>query len=106
MSIPRILARKYKQPADVADFFIDWTDWFAGDPDNGIPARTDSPLSYATVIPSGITLVDSTQQGAVVKLILSGGTSGRRYKITVRMTTDATPAIVNEAEFEVSVVEA
>lgn len=106
MTIPRILARKYKQPADVSDFYIDWSEWFAGDPDNGIPARTDQPLSFAVDMPSGVTLVDSSRSNYIVKLIISGGTAGRRYKIVVRLTTDATPAIVDEAEFELYVVQA
>lgn len=107
MAIPRILARKYKQPNEVSDFFVDWTEWFDGDPDNGIPARTDSALSYVVVdFPAALTLVDSSMSGPVVKLVIAGGVAGKRYKITLRLTTDATPAIVDEADFDLYVVEA
>ena len=107
MPAPRILGRKYKQPGETADFYVDWSEWFAGDPANGLPARLDSPITVATPdFPAGVTLEDLALVGYAAKLVISGGTSGVRHKITVRMTTDASPPIIDEAEFELYILEA
>lgn len=106
MPVPRILATKYKQPGEVSDFYVDWTDWFAGDPSNGIPARSDSPLTVVFTVPAGLTMLDESLGGYVGKVVVSGGTNGQRYKIVARMSTDATPTIVDEIEFNVYVKEA
>lgn len=93
-----IIGKFEKQPAEILDYDVDYTEWFSN--------RTDEPAAadpIETIVESGITLVDATLTGLVVKVVLSGGTAGTRYKITVRMTTVA--GLVKEADFTVTVKE-
>lgn len=90
-----ILGRFVKQSGETLDYRIDYSDWFA--------TRADSPASFTVSVDAGITLAASSRQGSVVTVVLSGGTSGAQYKVTVRVTTDATPPIVKEADFIVKV---
>lgn len=90
-----ILGKFTKQPSEILDYDVDYTDWFSG--------RTDTPVSITTVIATGITEVSHVLNGMVAKVILSGGTDGQTYKITVRLTT--TNGIVREADFLVLVKE-
>jgi hypothetical protein len=90
-----VLGKFDKQPAEILDYDVDFTDWFAN--------RTDSPSSHTATADAGITIVSATRTGNVVKVILSGGVSGTTYKVTVRMTTTA--ALVKEADFAVKIKE-
>lgn len=89
-----ILGKFIKQPAEILDYDVDFSDWLAD--------RNDTPLSYTAEATAGITIDGSARTGNVIKVLLSGGTAGR-YKITVRLTTDA--GLVKEAEFIVTVKE-
>lgn len=88
-----ILGRFVKQPAEVLDYDVDYTDWFSN--------RADAPSAAAVSVPTGITLVSSILVGRTVKVTLSGGVAGERYKVTVLLTTTA--GMVKEADFIVSV---
>jgi hypothetical protein len=90
-----VLGKFDKQPAEILDYDVDFTDWFTN--------RTDAPSSHVATADDGITIVSATRSGNVVKVILSGGTSGTSYKITVRLTTTA--ALVKEADFVVKIKE-
>lgn len=90
-----ILGKFVKQPAEVLDYDVDFTDWFSN--------RTDTPGSFIVTAEPGITVVSSTRIGFVVKIILSGGASGTKYKLTVRLTTSN--SLVKEADFVVAVKE-
>ncbi len=92
MSI-KILGKFYKQPAEVLDYDVDYTDWFSN--------RADTPASFVVVAETGITVVGSSRTDNVVKVILSGGTADVKYKITVRLTT--TNSLVKEADFTVTI---
>jgi hypothetical protein len=89
-----VLGKFTKQSAEVLDYDVDFTDWFEG-------RVTDSPDSFVVTADAGITITGSTRTGYIVKVILSGGVSGQKYKITVRMTT--TNLLVKEADFVVAV---
>ena len=85
-----------KQPAEVLDYAIDLTQWLASG---------DYAISYTTTGDAGIT-IDSTlitDAGKGIRVWLSGGTSGVKYKIQVLFTTDA--GRKKEFEFVVSVKE-
>lgn len=84
-----------KQPAEILDYDVDYTEWF-GD-------RADTPESYVVVVPVGITKVSDALTGNVVKVVLGGGTAGTKYKITVRLTTAS--GLVKESDFELKVKE-
>lgn len=89
-----ILGKFQKQSAEILDYDIDFTDWFSN--------RVDTPSSIVVTVPNGITQVGGgTITGNVVKVILSGGTNGTKYEITVRLTTTA--GLVKEADFTVTI---
>lgn len=90
-----ILGRYYKQPDEALDYDVDFTDWFVD--------RADSPASFVVELEAGADLVvdSSNRSGNVVRIILSGGTSGTSYKVTVRLTT--TDLVTKEADFIVKV---
>lgn len=90
-----VLGKFTKQPRDVLDYDIDFNEWLEG--------RTDLPESHEVDVPSGINLVRSTLQDGVVKVILSGGATGVKYKVTVRLLTDT--QLVKEVDFELAVKE-
>ena len=81
----------YKQPAEIRDYDVDYEDWFS-------TRLNDSPLSATATAEAGITVVGSPSiDGFRVKTILSGGTDGEEYKVTVQLTT--VNGLVKEADF-------
>jgi hypothetical protein len=84
-----------KQPNEILDYIVDYSEWFVG--------RSDTPLQQNTTVDAGITLSSSTLIGTSVKVVLSGGTNGVKYKVTTRLTTTA--GIVREGDFYVQVKE-
>ncbi len=90
-----LLAPKTKQSAETRGLLFNFEPWFAN--------RTDSPASYVVVADSGLTVEGSELVGQKVKVAVSGGTSGQRYKVTVRLSTNSSPTIVKEADCYVTV---
>lgn len=88
-----IIGRDTKQPDEHLDYDVDFSEWFEG--------RTDSPASFTASVPTGLTLDSSGLSGDKVRLVLSGGTDGEQYKVTVLLTT--TDLIVKEADFIIKV---
>ena len=80
-----ILAKYEKQPAEVKDYDIDYSDWLvpAADTINGITTAVTSETQATPTL-----IVDYTQVTiTLAKLWISGGTVGVQYKVTVRMTS-------------------
>jgi len=92
-----IAGRFTKQPGETLDYVVQFGPWFAN--------RLDLPVSFTATAEAGITVAASSRSGTNVTVVLSGGVDGGRYKVTVRLTTNATPAIVKEIEFTVRVRE-
>lgn len=91
-----ILARFPKQPVDVLDYDINFTEW--------LDDKQDTIASVvATVEPTGLILEDTAFNGGIVKVFTSGGTSGVTYKISVTITT--TGGRVKQVEIGVKVKE-
>ena len=90
-----ILGKFQKQPNEILDYDVDYSDWFSN--------RDDTPASFAIVAEPGITVVGSSRTGNVVKVVLSEGVALTKYKITVRLTTSA--GLMKEADFTVTVKE-
>jgi len=97
------LGRFPKQPAEVLDYDIDFSEFLAdgdtltsvGDP------PVPSPLDVV-VSPSGLTLGPTVVVGnKIIKQWLSGGADGVTYKITVTATSNA--GRVKQVEFYVRV---
>lgn len=91
-----LLGRFTKQPNEVIDYPVDFTDWMAEHAGDSISGYTVTPAG-------GISLATHRRDGNVITAVLAGGTNGQRYKITVSITTAA--GLVKEAEFQVTVKE-
>lgn len=82
-----LLEKFVKQPAEVKDYDVSYAKWLApiGDVIDSVVttiACLSTPTDNALTINS--TLLTDTS----VKLWVAGGTSGKKYKITIRLTTD------------------
>lgn len=74
-----ILERFKKQPADEQDYDVDYT--------NFLTKLADTAASVEVESEPGITILSYQIVGMRVKVWVAGGTSGRKYKVTVRLTT-------------------
>ena len=90
-----ILGRFVKQPNEILDYDVDYSAWFVG--------RGDTATAISITTEPGIVLTGYSLVGTMAKVVLSGGTDGVKYKITVRLTTSS--GIVREADFSVAVKE-
>lgn len=91
-----ILKTFTKQPAEVQDYDIDFTQYLES-------MGGDVAASHRSEVETGLTLSTSMLTGGVVKLFLAGGTAGKTYKVTVLLTTEA--GRVREAEIAIKVRE-
>lgn len=88
-----ILGNFTKQPVDVLDYDIDYSQWLT---------TGDNVESFTVVVePSGLTVDNTFTNDPRVKIYLSGGTDGATYKITVTMTT--ADGRVKQDEFKLKV---
>lgn len=90
-----ILGTHEKQPWEVKDYDIDFGQWMA-------PSDTLQTLS-AEVSPSGLVVGDPVNNDPLVKLWVSSGVDGIKYKVTLKATT--TDGRKEESEFYVKVKE-
>lgn len=95
------LAIYSKQPTEVSDYDIDYADFLRdGETVSGAAATTSV---IGDTVASSL-LVDSvTASASAVRVRLSGGTDGRRYKVTATTTTSS--GRIDEADFMVRVDE-
>ena len=90
-----ILGNFTKQPVDVLDYDIDYSQWLTtGDNVESINVAVE---------PSGLTVDNTFVNDPRVKIYLSGGTDGTTYKITV--TTTTADGRVKQDEFKLKVKE-
>lgn len=88
---------KVKSVGATLDFGFNWDDWLE---------EGESLVSYEFVkIDEGITLTDPKLVDTYVIFILSGGTVDTWYEIICRITTDASPARVDERTLRVYVTQ-
>ncbi|MFM7011768.1 MAG: hypothetical protein ACKO0Z_20965 [Betaproteobacteria bacterium] len=96
-----ILKTYDKQPWEVKDYDIDYRDWLAGTQPADTIANVTTAVSCLTDPPDSTLQVDSvTVANPRVKLMVSGGTSEKTYKVTVRMTTTGVDGFVRKDESE------
>jgi hypothetical protein len=69
-----------KSPVDVADYFIDWS--------NFLPAA-ETIASVSITATAGLTVGATDFTGKVARARLSGGTAGNRYGVTCVVTTSS-----------------
>ena len=67
-----------KSPADVADYWIDWSN---------VLSTNESITSVSVTVPSGITTTQNSFTNTMVAIRLSGGTAGTTYVIACTITT-------------------
>lgn len=91
-----ILDTYTKQPAEVLDYDIDYTDWLE---------TGDTIASKTVTAETGLTVDSSAIWGASkkVKVWISGGTNGTTYKVTVTIVTVA--GCTKEDEFRMKIKE-
>jgi hypothetical protein len=94
--VTTILAKFEKQPSEIQDYDIDFSEY--------LNALSDSAVSAVVTGEIGITVVAHSLIGNVVKVWLSGGDDGETYKITVLLTTSG--GRKREADIKVKVKEA
>lgn len=70
-----------KDPADVLDYGLDWSDQLA------LVTPADTISSATWTVPAGLTSGAQFLVGGVATIFLSGGTAGTDYTITCRIVT-------------------
>lgn len=93
-----ILQRYTKQPSDVTDYDIDYSDWLR---DAETLQSVTPTVACITSDDASVTVAGTTSSTTAVRIRLSGGASGNTYKTTVRVTTSA--GRVDDSEFLVVV---
>jgi hypothetical protein len=74
-----ILGQFPKQPGEILDYDISFADWLL--------ERGDSIQSLQVAASEGITIESSAHNAGIVKVWISGGTHGRKYKVTAAVET-------------------
>ena len=85
-----------KQPAELMDYDVEFTEFLAG--------LNDSIQSFTVDADAGITVISSALNGNVVKVWCADGVSGTSYKITV--TAQTVGGRIKQVEFKIKVKEA
>lgn len=70
-----------KDPAEVLDYGLDWSDQLA------LPNPDDTISSATWTVPAGLTAGAQSVVGGVATIWLSGGTAGADYTLTCRIVT-------------------
>lgn len=98
-----ILAKFVKQPAEVLDYDIDFSEFLTEGDTIASTGDPPTPIGGSVVCsPAGL-IIGSTFviQGTTIKQWLSGGVDGQKYKVTITMTSNA--GRVKQVEFVVRV---
>lgn len=74
-----VIASFKQQPAEVLDYDVDYTDW--------LPSSDSVGTATSAVSPVGLVVDAQVVSGKFVKLWVSGGTSGVKYKVTLTVET-------------------
>lgn len=74
-----ILGKFTKQPVEVQDYDISFTEYLA--------SQSDTAVSHTATAEAGISILASNLTGGVVKVFVSGGTDGNQYKVSATVTT-------------------
>lgn len=68
-----------KDPDAVLPFAVDWTDWLTNE--------ADTADTFTWILPDGLTKAAEMTDGGKATVWLSGGTDGKNYDLTCRITT-------------------
>lgn len=72
-------AKYVKQPVEVQDYPFDFTEY--------LQTVNDVADSFTVEAADGVTIESSSMARGVVRAFVSGGTSGRSYKVSAALTT-------------------
>ncbi len=89
-----------KDPDGVLDYTFDWNDT-----DDPWLAAGELITSRTITVASGITKDSDSETAGKVSVILSGGSDGTTYKVSCRITTDATIPRTDERSIYIQVGE-
>lgn len=73
------IAKHVKQPAEVLDYKFDFREFLQG--------VNDVADTFAVEATDGVTVESSSMERGVVSAFVSGGVSGRTYKLSATLTT-------------------
>lgn len=90
-----LLEKFIKQPAEVKDYNVDYSKWLTPISD-AIASYTTAVTCPAFPADTSLTINSVVASSNGLKLWIGGGTSGRTYKITIRITT--TGGRIDESE--------
>ncbi len=96
-----VLGKDTKQPHEVDDWDVDFADWMPAGDGVDFATATVRRLSGPDVPPLEVDQVQAAVR--LVKVWLSGGADGAKYRVQVTCNTMA--GRVKEAEFDISVKE-
>lgn len=82
-----------KQPVEVKDYDIDYSEW--------LTSGDNVQSATVTVVPTGLTVDAVYINDPRIKVWLSGGTDGTAYKLTVTMTS--ADGRIKQDEFKIKV---
>ena len=94
-----ILSRYTKQPVEVKDYDIDYSEWLGPVADT-VASTTAIVTSVTEAVPT-LEIDSIMESSTAVKLWISGGTAGVSYKVTVQMTTTGGRLDESELVFKV-----
>lgn len=81
-----ILAKYEKQPLEVKDYDVDYAPWLSAISDT-LASLVTSVVCLTNADDEALEVDSSTFTDDAVKVWVSGGTDGERYKLTLRVTT-------------------
>lgn len=85
-----ILGTRFKQPVEIKDYPVDYTDWLAENaPTDTMSSATTAVACLTDPADTSLTVSNLVVSSNTVAPWLSGGTSGKRYKLTITATTTA-----------------
>lgn len=90
-----LIGNHTKQPVDVKDYDIDYSEW--------LTAGDNVQSATVVVAPTGLAVDSVFVNDPYVKVWVSGGADGTQYKLTVTMTS--TDGRVKQDEFKIRVKE-
>lgn len=100
-----ILATHQKQPWEVKDYDIDYSDWLNGvSPADTLASVVAIVTNITTPADTALVVNSVTVSTTKVKFMVSGGTAGDTYKLTARATTNGVDGFVRKDESELRFV--
>ena len=85
-----------KDPDATLDYTFDWSDWLTS---------PETINSIVTDVPTGMTEESSSNTTTTATIWLSGGIAGTEYTVGCEITTNSSPARVDERSITIKVVQ-